>query len=1211
MHLRRYSCQIEGNARLRPVIGMLGSLFGWYVFCVFFFQHRNVCIGFILISSRVGKTFDAQLISRGSNTFFLNAHLSKSFKGLNESYDRVDQIIKTILGSFRDTPIVDILRSVSETEGLLTGIELLELMCKFVDRRDYIRLGDMLIPYLEVSKKELLMASGHDCRKLKLVNGRQSRFGNMFTTVKQRIEDVNKKGLTTDECLGILDLNVLMLLTYSIQQMKPNRRKMQSIALLQSSIDARIDRSTIAVQMLSIMTSLNYLSMDETACSVTLLRSVAQFMQENMLSYQGIQSEKSSGDMTILGNKAASCEERGCASVTGTRDFIPSEVYLSATAHTPSWSKVNDVMIEFKQHRDWKENYRRLDVVTCLNIIHGTVLDKFLNLLTLKKLRVLNNDEQIDANSSIYTESLKLVRHLLSCHTGQKEEDVMLSERIEGDRDNRIGGNGEDRKCVLVYRPTPSLNDVLDFMGCGEERIEDSLFVSDPRLSRAIALTQLSLRSAGAVTVTEELGHVSAEIEKDEDEEKKEKEEDEKNKEKKKEDEEEEKDDSLYAPYCSYLQSILASNIPPPAGEAASSTSEGEDNTLNIRDLKGSTGDNRAIGVRAVRVLVLGDGDFSFSASLLKMAIDVTHTISDLYGSDDCDGTDKVTKERGNGTHEASQSPLLESRPRIPSSSCQSSPEGKANECWKEKKKSLLPLEVTATTFESPNSLVAKYEGAKKNIKFIETVSCGCMSGGVDLHEIRDSEGDEIEQVISADVSASAVQDKSGGKVEGEGNRVMYNVDATRLSSEDFSGQPFDALIFNFPFGDAVSALDSTGAGTGVGVGAGVGAGAGDDPPVRGGRGKDLGPSDSSVSDTQQGNSVHVSSIEAKDEKEREKGERESERAEDMGVRRIEGVVGPTSAFPTNDGILKSNRVHKVSKQSDPKSRSSPRSGGFDTHWVARGRHMHLIEGVFRSARNVLHRPEYRDGSRNKNGGDGSGRGVDSSGSDGNRGRDRGKETRVDSGNSDSGTDSNDDSNTDSDSDIGMSQSDQAGNIGTYYSHPSSESVGESNRSHNLFRNPHTRPDGGPRVMITLLLSQAQEWEVERIAKEQGFSLSEIIPFEDLIFDGRGYSRKRTYSDDIFPSSSSSSSSSTSTSTSSSSSSSTSSSPCAEGYLNHNSDRESKEDGTLDPIPCSVFSDTGSHQQNVRAARESYVLQRKKWRQSTIVAWTFVFTHSR
>jgi hypothetical protein len=151
--------------------------------------------------------------------------------------------------------------------------------------------------------------------------------------------------------------------------------------------------------------------------------------------------------------------------------------------------------------------------------------------------------------------------------------------------------------------------------------------------------------------------------------------------------------------------------------------------------------------------------------------------------------------------------------------------------------------------------------------------------------------------------------------------------------------------------------------------------------------------------------------------------------------------------------------------------------------------------------------------------------------------------------------------------------------------------------------------------MITLLLSQAQEWEVERIAKDQGFSLVEILPFEDLIFSGRGYSRKRTYADDIFPSSSSSSSAATSSTSPSSPSfssppsSPSSSSPSTIDSLYRTADSESKEDGAFHSH--SISSSTASHQQNVRIAQESYVLQRKKWRQSTVVAWTFVFTHTR
>lgn len=54
--------------------------------------------------------------------------------------------------------------------------------------------------------------------------------------------------------------------------------------------------------------------------------------------------------------------------------------------------------------------------------------------------------------------------------------------------------------------------------------------------------------------------------------------------------------------------------------------------------------------------------------------------------------------------------------------------------------------------------------------------------------------------------------------------------------------------------------------------------------------------------------------------------------------------------------------------------------------------------------------------------------------------------------------------------------------------------------------------------MLTLLVHQAVAWEIEYLAQKHGFSLSQIIPFEQLAWLHGGYQRRRTYKDDAFDS---------------------------------------------------------------------------------------------
>eukprot|EP00597_Dinobryon_sp_UTEXLB2267_P002175 CAMPEP_0170062282 /NCGR_PEP_ID=MMETSP0019_2-20121128/3562_1 /TAXON_ID=98059 /ORGANISM="Dinobryon sp., Strain UTEXLB2267" /LENGTH=370 /DNA_ID=CAMNT_0010268381 /DNA_START=666 /DNA_END=1776 /DNA_ORIENTATION=- len=57
----------------------------------------------------------------------------------------------------------------------------------------------------------------------------------------------------------------------------------------------------------------------------------------------------------------------------------------------------------------------------------------------------------------------------------------------------------------------------------------------------------------------------------------------------------------------------------------------------------------------------------------------------------------------------------------------------------------------------------------------------------------------------------------------------------------------------------------------------------------------------------------------------------------------------------------------------------------------------------------------------------------------------------------------------------------------------------------------------GAVVYVSLLLNQLVAWDVEGIAREEGFRLKALYPFNSTLFAALGYSPKRTYSDAFFP----------------------------------------------------------------------------------------------
>ena len=139
------------------------------------------------------------------------------------------------------------------------------------------------------------------------------------------------------------------------------------------------------------------------------------------------------------------------------------------------------------------------------------------------------------------------------------------------------------------------------------------------------------------------------------------------------------------------------------------------------------------------------------------------------------------------------------------------------------------------------------------------------------------------------------------------------------------------------------------------------------------------------------------------------------------------------------------------------------------------------------------------------------------------------------------------------------------------------------------------------------------------MALHWGFKLTEIIPFEDRILSHYGYDRKRTYADDIFPSSSSSSSSSSSTSSSSSQSASTlpstrslaaTASSTAQPIVPHSLTAKPLLDTATLPDK-SYTADSNDNKYHVRKpSQELSLMQKKYWERNSVTAWTLVFSHT-
>ena len=1039
--------------------------------------------------------------------------------GSSEFRRRIDRMTEIVVRSRRDKGTREITAYLEVVEGPVGSTELLGLMEKLLEKRDHSRFGDLISLHDVTSKNEMkrLHSLGSRCsdgNKVDKCDGSYSESTNTaFVGVNVGLSaDCSSDGkkcvdFTSDVSSppGAVDLNVLMMMVHSVQQMKPNRRSGQSAQLFKKIEEMNVSRRLLDVFFLSVMTAQNVDAIDGTPSSASLLNSLHLHFDDDSFSPipRAVNSSKlynptaSSPHVDAVANNVT-------MKSSGVSNFITLEIFITAMANSPSWKNVHAVLTEFKQHSSWQKSYSNLDVITCLNILHGTVLDKSLHLLTLQAIRTLNGEGSA-SSTSIYREGLDFIRYLLANTVVWRDESAGNERRTRSTRTNRIMNTGD--KSEYVYRTSDACDEILSFMGCrtgligdmdevGGNKDEDGdgsgegkdrdikqdtkgSFFTDPRISAAVELTQNFLSSAehthtstgssarGVSPTTEFL-------------------------------------------YCSFFESIQGSIKGTNWKDGSSSTCDSSVGMLGIEEKEEADEEEGNVPKR-IRILILGDGDISFSAALIKLQQERlslhNRRVDRIVRTDEDEDENLVAIEEGKRSSDGQRGV---GRGRGREILCSDvTPEGTARHQIVDLPHSV-PLHIIATSFETQSSLFRKYAGAEENVRFITGSTSRASRDRKGISLSTDSNSSSINSNISSNSSNSNSNSKvvhiaeergdsgspSKAVEEESGHRVMYQVDATNVLMSDFQGEAFDTVIFNFPFADALN----TGS---------------DASNAR--RGRSGFPKVSTVSSEQKsmdgdsGSAVKGPQLSAEEFSDSTESSSSSNGDFDNG-----------SDSDSDSAGSQTDPIESPSKEKIKRSKSG-RSSDFDTHWVARGRHMHLLDGVFRSAKNVLKKvPKTALHSRNQN-------------------------------------------HSSSDSEL---ESQEEGRVG----------VG--------IRNGRVR---GPRVMVTLLLSQALEWEVERLATVHGFCLTEIIPFEDLIFAATGYSRKRTYADDIFPSSSSSALSGRSSSTS------PSPAPCPSDA--------SKLDSHLTHI--------GDGSQTAHSnARFLYSLQRKQWQKNTVVAWTFVFTHS-
>ena len=1136
--------------------------------CGSLLKETFVCLGFVSYPTVLLRVPVESNRLLASSSFYRN-DLVRGFASTSsdETHAKVSRIIQSILKSPRKTSTEDILRTVSSTDGRLSTLELLELMHGLLEKRDHERFGDVISIYTTSYHDEIegLLASDQlngESLSLRLNSVSQFKGSNdrkSFSNMKQRSDSLNGVGvdMNDDESTAgapeDIDLNLLMLVLHSIQQMKPKKRHLQSLALLDKVIHARLHHQLVSTFIFAIIESSDLFAGDTTTSST--LHNLAKKYFDSLDGKSSSHSTENAAHST----RSASIEVESMTSDNHEimkktnnlllKNLIPSETIRTATALTRPWKNVEGIITEYKQHNSWRENAQKLDVITCLNIVDATLLDKYLNLLVIQKLSVIksNNSNSNDNTQSLLAQSLEIIRFLLKSDTSKVLTDANITSYSMQEKPSF---DDSKSKSKYVCHSSSNFDDVLDFIrcrvgnGCSRSGASDSLFFTDHRLQTAIDLTQLNrnrnrnrgrrkyisnneneARSLNETGQDREeiqgIGSTGNEIIDDND----------------NYEAIEMNDVSInrvtahtneredYS--CSYYNFILDSISPNTPLVSTDLVCDSGKSSGGVEDVSGCE--------RVVRVLSLGDGDLSFSASLIKIQEQLEvergiegreileRTKEEENAKKYCDEDAIINEEEMNMIQMQDQIDELDQSVQESESSLSilTPPQ---RTFLKTNTRPSPRLGLTVTTFESFSSLTEKYSNAESNVDFIvstrirETRRNGVQEGvnGVvnklSENKLENTGAEKLEEAREYSQSVDrGVKDEVDVEVEEdveheEHCRVMYNMDATNLKLEDLSSDPFDVVIFNFPFGDATAA--------------------------------------STVS--------------------------------------ADGSTGSTG--------YKGSTVASV-----------PVPFNFDTHWVARGRHMHLMEGTFRSVKNILRKTISSGGgsrsSRSSIGGSSSGTGdVDELG-------DAGKES--------------------------YHINEEKNKMKSNFDRSSDESLSNGQcpckEMTTLTGTPY------PKLMITLLLSQAMAWEVEKMSNHWGFKLVEIIPFEDRIFSHYGYDRKRTYTDDIFPSSSTSTSTSTFTSTSTSTSSSSSSRPTSTSTLQSSllsstsvftassttlplrlSDPLSPDSlsNTATPTEGRYTAHNGDDEHTVRVSKLLYNAQRKHWERNSVTAWTFVFTHS-